>query len=105
MSKLYSGLLLEHERIQLEHTQSKASIDHTLGLVVLDWNLSLLKRCTRQGNFMIPADCNRQIDTLMAFKKSCCNTLKFSAKNIPLALIQVSLSSLVIEHHVLRAQE
>lgn len=42
---------------------------------------------------MIPADCNRQVDALMAFKKSCCNTLKFSSKNIPVALIQVGTTS------------
>nr|SVE89040.1 EOG090X0KP6 [Daphnia sinensis] len=84
-------LLLEHERLHLEQVQSKHSSesDHYLSLAVLDWNLAMLKRCNRQGLFTIPADCNRQVDALMAFKKSCCNTLKFSSKNIPVALIQV----------------
>ncbi|KAK4016896.1 bestrophin-3 isoform X1 [Daphnia magna] len=86
-----AGLMLEHERIHLEQVQSKHSSesDHYLSLAVLDWNLAMLKRCSRQGLFTIPADCNRQVDALMAFKKSCCNTLKFSSKNIPVALIQV----------------
>ena len=94
-----TGLLLEHERIQLEQVQAQhaSESDHYLSLAVLDWNLSILKRCSRQGHFMIPADCNRQVDALMTFKKSCCNTLKFSAKNIPIALIQVNRSNVQVQ--------
>ena len=95
------GLLLEHERLQLEQVQSThaSESDHYLSLAVLDWNLSILKRCNRQGLFMIPADCNRQVDALMAFKKSCCNTLKFSSKNIPVALIQVGKNNVNDRKH------
>lgn len=62
------GLLLQHERIQLEQVQARHSSesDHYLSLAVLDWNMCVLKRCSRQGHFMIPADCNRQVDAILA---------------------------------------
>lgn len=86
---LSQGLLLQHERLCLEREQLRNNGDHNLPLVVLDWNLAILKRCNRNGYFNIPADCNRQVDALMTFKKACSSTLKFSSKNIPVALIQV----------------
>lgn len=78
------GLLLPHERLQLE---SEIASNHPI--VVVQWNLALLKRCNRQGMFMDFSDYQRNQDNLMTFKKSCGDTIKFAAKNIPFALIQV----------------
>lgn len=39
--------------------------------------------------FMDFSDYQRNQDNLMTFKKSCGDTIKFAAKNIPFALIQV----------------
>lgn len=75
--------MLNHEQILLE----KHSPDYQ-PLAVLDWALTLLQRCHRQSRFNVPADLNRNIDALLAFKKSCGNSLKFAAKNIPFAMIQ-----------------
>nr|SVE79269.1 EOG090X0KP6 [Daphnia lumholtzi] len=78
-----AGLLLPHERLQLE---SELAYNHPI--VVVQWNLALLKRCNRQGLFMDFSDYQRNQDNLMTFKKSCGDTIKFAAKNIPFALIQ-----------------
>nr|SVE71455.1 EOG090X0KP6 [Daphnia similis]SVE72088.1 EOG090X0KP6 [Daphnia similis] len=78
-----AGLLLPHERLQLEN---ELASNHPI--VVVQWNLALLKRCNRQGMFMDFSDYQRNQDNLMTFKKSCGDTIKFAAKNIPFALIQ-----------------
>nr|SVE73963.1 EOG090X0KP6 [Daphnia atkinsoni] len=77
------GLLLPHERLQLE---TEVASNHPI--VVVQWNLALLKKCNRQGMFMDFSDYQRNQDNLMSFKKSCGDTIKFAAKNIPFALIQ-----------------
>ena len=83
-----AALIQPHERLVLEEYERRGQGEQ-LPLVVLDWSLALLKRCNMQGQFYIPADCNRNVDAILAFKKSCGNTIKFLDKNIPFALLQV----------------
>jgi hypothetical protein len=78
-----AGLLQSHERLQLELEPASNQ-----PLVVLQWKLTLLKFCNRDGIFMDISDYGRNQDLLMSFKKSCGDTIKFAAKNIPFALIQ-----------------
>ena len=80
-----AGLLLEHERKRLEDTL----LMEERPLMVLDWMFQILKRAQRQSNFLGPNDYSKNVETLMAFKKSCTNVLKFTGKNIPMALLQV----------------
>jgi hypothetical protein len=80
-----AGLLLEHERKRLEETL----LVEERPLMVLDWMFQILKRAQRQSNFLGPNDYSKNVETLMAFKKSCTNVLKFTGKNIPMALLQV----------------
>lgn len=81
-----TGLLLEHERLALEIEQNAKS----QSLVVINWNLALLRVCARRNMFYVPADYTRNLDCLMLFKKNCNNAIKFATKNIPSALIQVN---------------
>jgi len=83
-----SYLIQPHELLVLEDYERKGK-EEQLPLVVLDWNLALLKRCNKQNHLNVPADLNRNVDALLAFKKSCGNTIKFADKNIPFALLQV----------------
>jgi hypothetical protein len=69
-------------------------------LVVLQWKLTLLKFCNRNGIFMDISDYGRNQDLLMSFKKSCGDTIKFAAKNIPFALIQVSFITQELKNFV-----
>ncbi|XP_057366303.1 bestrophin-4-like [Daphnia carinata] len=85
MSLQNEGLLLEHERLRLEMEPSIKN--HSL--IVVNWNLGLLRVCARRGMYYVPADYTRNLDCLMLFKKNCNNTIKFATKNIPHALIQV----------------
>lgn len=62
-------------------------------LMVINWNLALLRVCGRRNMYYVPADYTRNLDCLMLFKKNCNNAIKFATKNIPAALIQVSLFS------------
>ena len=84
------GLLLEHERLHLEKEEMVNNGFH-LPLVVLNWNLAFLRWCNRREYFNLHGDCNRNIDSLLLFKKNCGFTLKFAGKNIPLAIIQVKI--------------
>ena len=81
--------MLQHERFLLEKEEYLNSTSGNLPLLVLDWILLLLKRVSRQGNSLNINDLNRNVENIMTFKKSCGNAIKFSAKNIPFALIQV----------------
>ena len=83
-----SALILPHERQVLEEYERRGQSEQ-LPLVILDWNLALLKRCNKLTHLNVPADLNRNVDAILAFKKSCGNTIKFSDKNIPFALLQV----------------
>lgn len=78
------GLLQSHERLQLE-TESSAKQP----LVVFQWKLAFLKHCHEKNVFMDYSDYVQNREHLLTFKKSCGDTLKFAAKNIPSALIQV----------------
>lgn len=69
-------------------------------LIVVNWNLGLLRVCARKGMYYVPADYTRNLDCLMLFKKTCNNTIKFASKNIPYALIQVCLSTRDCRQHV-----
>ena len=80
-----SYLIQPHERLVLEDYERKGK-DEQLPLVVLDWNLALLKRCNKHNHLNVPADLNRNVDALLAFKKSFGNTIKFVDKNTPFAL-------------------
>lgn len=60
-------------------------------LIVINWNLALLRVCGRRNMYYVPADYSRNLDCLMLFKKNCNNAIKFATKNIPFALIQVCL--------------
>jgi hypothetical protein len=82
------GLLQPHETLLLEREPAS---NHPL--VVIHWNLALLKLCNRKGIFMDISDYGRNQDLLMGFKKSCGDTIKFASKNIPFALIQVIIYS------------
>lgn len=89
-----TGLLLEHERLELEMEHNAKS----QSLVVINWNLALLRVCARRNMFYVPADYTRNLDCLMLFKKNCNNAIKFATKNIPSALIQVNfLHSKIID--------
>jgi len=46
------------------------------------------------------SDYGRNQDLLMSFKKSCGDTIKFAAKNIPFALIQVSFITQELKNFV-----
>lgn len=81
----FKGLLKDHERIALEKVS-----DRLKTLSVLEWKLAMLKVCARQSYFNTPGDLNRNIDALVAFKKTCWNAILFVSKNIPFALIQAS---------------
>jgi len=52
--------------------------------------LLLLKETWKEDRFFMEGNYNRNVDALLAFKKSCGNTIKFASQNIPHALIQVS---------------
>ena len=80
-----SGLLLEHERLRLE----MEPYEKNQSLIVINWNLVLLRVCARRNMYYVPADYTRNLDCLMLFKKNCNNAIKFSTKNIPYALIQL----------------
>ena len=88
-----AALIQPHERLALEEYERRGQREQ-LPLVVLDWNLTLLKWCNKQGHLNVPADCNRNLDAILAFKKSCGNTIKFVDKNIPFALLQVRSTQL-----------
>jgi hypothetical protein len=89
------AIIQPHERLVLEDYERRGQGEQ-LSLVVLDWNLALLKWCNKQGHLNVPADCNRNLDAILAFKKSCGNTIKFADKNIPFALLQVRQTGFVL---------
>lgn len=80
------GILQMHERLQLE---SEPSSRHPL--VVLQWKLALLKLCNRKEIFIDSSDYGLNRSLLLEFKKNCGNTIKFAVKNVPFAMIQVSI--------------
>ena len=53
--------------------------------------LLLLKETYLQGRFSCEFNYLKNVEGLMAFKKSCGNVIKFSTQNIPHAVIQVIL--------------
>lgn len=82
------GFLLDHERVLLENKEAKGR-KKILPLFVIDWLLLLIKKTNKDARFMSGSDFSKNMDLILAFKKSCGNIIKFASKNIPIALIQV----------------
>ena len=51
--------------------------------------LLLLKECMTYGRYNNKSSQHKNVEMLMAFKKSCGNMIKFATSNMPHALIQV----------------
>nr|CAH0106159.1 unnamed protein product [Daphnia galeata] len=82
-----AGLLTKEERNALEdHEKSDPSTPRPL--VVIDWMLLLLKETFLQNRFFMDFNYLKNVDILMAYKKSCGNTIKFATQNISPALVQ-----------------
>lgn len=111
-----TGVLLERERMILEMADREGSstprplividckysiwlqlfeIDLISSLQRLTGMLLLLKECHTYGRYNNKSCHHKNVELLMAFKKSCGNMIKFATKNIPLALIQVRPNDLL----------
>lgn len=64
--------------------------------------LLLLKECSKYGRYNNKSCHHKNVETLMAFKKSCGNMIKFATRNIPHALIQVNLNGLIVKSRLFR---
>ncbi|XP_046636057.1 bestrophin-4-like [Daphnia pulicaria] len=82
-----AGLLTEEERNVLEDPH-KTDPTTPRPLVVIDWILLLLKETFLQERFFMDFNYLKNVDILMAYKKSCGNTIKFANQNISPALVQ-----------------
>ncbi|EFX72128.1 hypothetical protein DAPPUDRAFT_326538 [Daphnia pulex] len=80
-------LLTEEERNVLEDPH-KTDPTTPRPLVVIDWMLLLLKETFLQNRFFMDFNYLKNVDILMAYKKSCGNTIKFANQNISPALVQ-----------------
>uniref|UniRef100_A0A0P6FE31 Bestrophin homolog n=1 Tax=Daphnia magna TaxID=35525 RepID=A0A0P6FE31_9CRUS len=87
-----TGLLTPEERgIMEDPDQTKQSTPCVL--VVFDWMLLLLKETFIQKRYFNESNYLKNVDTLMAFKKSCGNVIKFATQNISPALVQAVVLS------------
>ncbi|XP_046446045.1 bestrophin-2-like isoform X2 [Daphnia pulex] len=95
LSKIYpdlaslqtAGLLTQEEKEIMENPEL-TNPNTPRPLVVIDWILLLLKETFLKGQYFAEINYMRNVDVVMAFKKSCGNTIKFATQNISPALIQ-----------------
>nr|CAH0106158.1 unnamed protein product [Daphnia galeata] len=95
LSKIYpdlaslqsAGLLTQEERDILEKPEF-TNPNTPRPLAVIDWILLLLKETFLKSRYFAEINYMRNVDVVMAYKKSCGNTIKFATQNISPALIQ-----------------
>ncbi|XP_046635959.1 bestrophin-4-like [Daphnia pulicaria] len=81
------GILQPHERLILERAETEGDLTPR-PLIVIDWMLLLLKECSTFNRYSNKSSSHKNVEMLMAFKKSCGNLIKFATKNMPHAVIQ-----------------
>ncbi|EFX72120.1 hypothetical protein DAPPUDRAFT_326518 [Daphnia pulex] len=81
------GILQPHERLILERAETEGDLTPR-PLIVIDWMLLLLKECSTFNRYSNKSSSHKNVEMLMAFKKSCGNMIKFATKNMPHAVIQ-----------------
>ncbi|XP_032779506.2 bestrophin-4 [Daphnia magna] len=81
------GLLRPFERLILERAETDGELTPR-PLIVIDWMLLLLKECLTYGRYNNKSSHHKNVEMLLAFKKSCGNMIKFATKNMPHAVIQ-----------------
>ncbi|XP_032778205.2 bestrophin-4 isoform X2 [Daphnia magna] len=81
------GLLTQEEREVMENPElTSNTTPHPL--IVVDWILLLLKETFLKSRYFSEINHLKNVEIIMAFKKSCGNTIKFATQNISPALIQ-----------------
>nr|CAH0107613.1 unnamed protein product [Daphnia galeata] len=78
-----SGILLEEEKRILLDEDNPVTVTPR-PLVVIEWMLLLLKESMKEDRYIKESSHIKNVEAVMAFKKSCGNTIK----NIPYAVIQ-----------------
>ncbi|XP_032778206.2 bestrophin-4 isoform X3 [Daphnia magna] len=87
MSLQNAGLLTQEEREVMENPElTSNTTPHPL--IVVDWILLLLKETFLKSRYFSEINHLKNVEIIMAFKKSCGNTIKFATQNISPALIQ-----------------
>ncbi|XP_057370446.1 bestrophin-4-like isoform X2 [Daphnia carinata] len=87
MSLQNAGLLTHEERKVMENPElTSNTTPHPL--IVVDWMLLLLKETFLKSRYFSEINHLKNVEIIMAFKKSCGNTIKFATQNISPALIQ-----------------
>lgn len=110
----YQGILQPHERLILERAETEGDLtprplividcENLFHLLTIDMQiffggltlafsfagmLLLLKECSTFNRYSNKSSSHKNVEMLMAFKKSCGNMIKFATKNMPHAVIQV----------------
>lgn len=86
-----AGILRDKERLILERVEADAENSTPRPLVAIDWMLLLLKETSTHNRFAEKSSHLKLVEAVLAFKKSCGNTIKFGTHNIPHALIQAAI--------------
>ncbi|XP_046445908.1 bestrophin homolog 13-like isoform X2 [Daphnia pulex] len=86
-----AGILRDKERLILERADADDDNSTPRPLVAIDWMLLLLKETSNQNRFVEKSSHLKLVEAVLAFKKSCGNTIKFGTQNIPHALIQAAI--------------
>jgi len=84
-----AGLLVEHERLALEHEETSER-KTPRPIVVIEWMLHLLKACHIKEALI---DVDPNIESVLSFKKKCSVTIKYSIGNIPKPITQALIIS------------
>lgn len=81
------GFITESERVMLERVETRGEISPR-PLIVINWMLLSLKELMLREQFIHNSCYSKCFEAVMAFKKSCGNTIKLTSRNIPHAVIQ-----------------
>ncbi|EFX79770.1 hypothetical protein DAPPUDRAFT_319205 [Daphnia pulex] len=82
-----AGFLTQDERLFIEGSLL-TNKNTSCVLIVIDWILLLLKETFMKKRFFSEGNYLKNVDAIMAFKKSCNNMTTFSAQNLSPALVQ-----------------
>nr|CAH0107627.1 unnamed protein product [Daphnia galeata] len=93
MSLQRAGIIQNNaERTILEKMETEGDTTPR-SLIVVDWMLMLQMQSLKKGRFGESKYYFKSVETLLAYKKNCGNTIKFATKNIPYALIQYDITN------------